>query len=83
MLPQYFNCNERLEIFLTCFYNILCYVGYINNEKLLFLTLKDQWYIELSVIEMDGSKYIKVAVPEFCTLPSICTRKKCQISNKQ
>ena len=28
MLRQYFNCNERLEIFLTCFCNILCYVGY-------------------------------------------------------
>ena len=27
MLRQYFNCNERLEIFLTCFCNILCYVG--------------------------------------------------------
>ena len=29
MLRQYFNCNERLEIFLTCFCNILCYVGII------------------------------------------------------
>ena len=28
MLRQYFNCNKRLEIFLTCFCNILCYVGY-------------------------------------------------------
>ena len=27
MLRQYFNCNERLEIFLTFFCNILCYVG--------------------------------------------------------
>ena len=27
MLRPYFNCNERLEIFLTCFCNILCYVG--------------------------------------------------------
>ena len=27
MLRQYFNCNEKLEIFLTCFCNILCYVG--------------------------------------------------------
>ena len=27
MLRQYFNCNERLEIFLTCFCNTLCYVG--------------------------------------------------------
>ena len=27
MLRQYFNCNERLEIFLTCFCNILFYVG--------------------------------------------------------
>ena len=26
-LKQYFNCNEGLEIFLTCFWNILCYVG--------------------------------------------------------
>ena len=27
MLRQYFSCNERLKIFLTCFCNILCYVG--------------------------------------------------------
>ena len=27
MLRQYFNCNERLEIFPTCFGDILCYVG--------------------------------------------------------
>ena len=28
MLRQYFNFNERLEMFLTCSCNILCYVGY-------------------------------------------------------
>ena len=27
MLQQYFNCNEILEIFLSRFCNILCYVG--------------------------------------------------------
>ena len=27
MLRQYFSCNERLEIFLTCFCNIIYYVG--------------------------------------------------------
>ena len=27
ILRQYFNCNARLEIFFTCFCNILCYVG--------------------------------------------------------
>ena len=26
MLREYFNCNERLEIFPTYFCNILCYV---------------------------------------------------------
>ena len=31
MLRQYFNCNKRLEIFLTCFCNILCYVD--NNDS--------------------------------------------------
>ena len=31
MLRQYFNCNERLEIFLTCFCNILCYVGNVSR----------------------------------------------------
>ena len=37
MLRQYFNCNERLELFLTCFCNILCYVGppYIQIVSLL------------------------------------------------
>ena len=34
MSRPYFNCNERLEIFLTCFCNILCYVGYyFKNTK--------------------------------------------------
>ena len=32
MLRQYFNCNERLEIFLTNFCNILCYVGPFYNS---------------------------------------------------
>ena len=27
MLRKYFNCNERLELFLRCFCNIMCYVG--------------------------------------------------------
>ena len=27
MLRQYFNCNGILEVFLTSFCNILCYVG--------------------------------------------------------
>ena len=34
MLRQYFICNERLEIFLTCFCNILCYVGGLAVEVL-------------------------------------------------
>ena len=33
MLRQYFNCNERLEIFLICFCNILCYVGRFLENK--------------------------------------------------
>ena len=32
MLQQYFICNERLEIFLTCFCNILCYMGIIKEQ---------------------------------------------------
>ena len=31
ILRQYFNCNEILEIFLTSFCNILCYVGDITE----------------------------------------------------
>ena len=30
MLRQYFDRNEKLEIFLTCFCNILCYMGDIS-----------------------------------------------------
>ena len=33
MLRQYFNCNERLEVFLTCFCNILCHVGTSNWQR--------------------------------------------------
>ena len=33
MLLQYFNCNERLEIFLTCFCNILFYVGNLPRNR--------------------------------------------------
>ena len=32
ILRQYFNCNERLEKFLTCFCNILCYVWISLNK---------------------------------------------------
>ena len=34
ILRQYFSCNERLEIFLTCFCNILCYVGSLLDNTL-------------------------------------------------
>ena len=32
MLRQYLNCNEILEIFLTSFCNILCYVGRVFDD---------------------------------------------------
>ena len=38
MFRQYSNSNERLEIFLTCFCNILCYLG--TDYKLEFMTQK-------------------------------------------
>ena len=34
MLTQYFSWNERLEIFLTCCCNILCYVGCVPSTML-------------------------------------------------
>ena len=39
MLRQYFNCNERLEIFLTCFCNMLCYVGHVGPFIFIFSPL--------------------------------------------
>ena len=36
MLRQYFNYNERLEIFLPCFCNILCYVGWLFIRQFSF-----------------------------------------------
>ena len=30
IIDKCFNCKERLEIFLTCFCNILCNVGKID-----------------------------------------------------
>ena len=43
MLRQYLNCNERLEIFLTCLCNILCYVGKNKPqyERLKYVALYD------------------------------------------
>ena len=38
-MRQYFNWNERLEMFLTCFCNILCYVDrnyYLKRGKYTF-----------------------------------------------
>ena len=32
-LREYFSCNEILEIFLTCFYNILCHVEYVSGGR--------------------------------------------------
>ena len=40
MLRQYFICNERLEIFLTCIWNILCYVGSKTFQKYIPKNLK-------------------------------------------
>ena len=42
MLPQYFNCNERFEIFLKCFCNILCYVGIYMFWKNGYKEIKSQ-----------------------------------------
>ena len=41
MLREYFSCNERLEIFLTYFCNILCYVGGLGYPK--FAHGKIEW----------------------------------------
>ena len=38
ILRRYFNCNERLEIFLTCLCNILCYVGTSRSTTLYLVT---------------------------------------------
>ena len=39
MLRQYFNSNERLEIFMTCFYNIVCYVVNFAASLLQYILL--------------------------------------------
>ena len=44
MLRQYFNCNEGLEIFLTSFCNIVCYVGITYKNK--FSVLSSQRIIK-------------------------------------
>ena len=69
MLRQYFNCNKRLEIFLTCFCNFLCYVGsHILLEYNKFTRLFYQ-HIEYSIssyIERNPTKkkqiYIQIVV---------------------
>ena len=43
IMRQYANCNEILEMFLTSFCNILCYVGIkrlFQRNKLLYIILK-------------------------------------------
>ena len=40
MLRPYFNYNERLEICLIWFCNILCYSGDITDYELEFMTQK-------------------------------------------
>ena len=39
MLQEYFNCNERFKIFLTCFCNILCYVGIFVKIYLTYISI--------------------------------------------
>ena len=51
MLLQYFNCNKRLEIFLTCFCNILCYVGEFYNFSILFLN-KNQMTLGSEILSL-------------------------------
>ena len=46
MLRQYFNCNEILEIFLTCFCDILCYVDIFID---LFISLSPETLIPFAI----------------------------------
>ena len=74
MLRPYFNCNERLEIFLTCFCNILCYVDR-NFFISLFHKFKYQWgstkyyrtglrFHETYFYGMKNKKPLWAAIPE-------------------
>ena len=54
ILRQYFKCNERLEICLTFFCNILCYVGNISNMAAIILLHIKKWrWGKLSQISQD------------------------------
>ena len=48
MLRQYFSCNERLEIFLTCFCNNLCYVGTVFLV-VCYSDMKNQGYVTINL----------------------------------
>ena len=45
MLRECFNCNKRPEIFVTYFYNILCYVGCDHSSTLAVLALFRSFFL--------------------------------------
>ena len=51
ILRQYFNCNERLEIFLTCFCNILCYVGEITKLQFYCIRARNRIFFHSIIIQ--------------------------------
>ena len=65
ILLQYFNCNERLEIFLTCFCNIL--QNYYYYYDILFVTLLDFLEMLLARLSEAVLNYLKVLVHFFET----------------
>ena len=49
LLRQYFFRNERLELFLTCFYNIRCYVGYYRISNYYILVTLQQCFCSADI----------------------------------
>ena len=84
MLRQYFNCNEKLEIFLICFCNILCYVSL--DQIYLKSKLKSNLKAPRPQVNPNNDKYWKNQVEKVANVtkqilplsPYVCTRDRAQ-----
>ena len=66
MLQPYFNCNKSLKIFLTCFCNILCYVGKVTPHSIAWKVIsKHNWTRILVYSSAQQCKKVQSSIEKF------------------
>ena len=75
MLRQYFNCNGRLEIFLTYFCNILCYVGSVTIEgNPILFDCSSKQFAQNFGISQPSAAFLNIECKKYKNLETKCVR---------